>query len=113
MTQILNFEMRRGDTPTIRGFLKDENGALVNDPTAQWKLTGRVTRNAADPVLFEVGPSAQFATGEGRCPIPTSATSGFTYDRVVYYDMQVTETNGNKHTVLAGKITVLVDVARG
>ena len=108
----MNFEMRRGDTPVVVAFLKDQNDTLVNDATAQYKLAARATRKAADPAVFEVGPIAQFAAGEGRLPIPTGATSGFTDDRVLYYDVQVVETNGNVTTLLEGKITVLVDVAR-
>lgn len=112
MAQVFNFEMRRGDTPVVVGFLRDENGALVNDVTAQYKLVARAKRDAADPAVFTVGPVAQFAAGEGRCPIPAGATSGFTYDRRLYYDMQVVETNGNVTTLLVGTITVLMDAAR-
>lgn len=111
MAQIMNFEMRRGDTPVVVGFLKDQNDAPVNDVAAQYKLTARATRDATGAPIFEV-TTPQFAAGEGRCPIPTSATSGFTYDRVLYYDMQVVESNGNVTTLLVGTITVLVDVAR-
>jgi hypothetical protein len=112
MTQVFNFEMRRGDTPTLVGYLKDKATQLpVNDPTCEYKLTGRATRSGADPSLFQV-ITTQFAAGEGRCPIPVSATSGFTYDQVVHYDMQAKESNGNVTTVLAGKITVRIDAAR-
>lgn len=108
----MNIEMRRGDTPVVVAFLKDENGAPVNDVTAQYKLQARVTRAAVDPAVFTVGPLAQFAAGEGRLPIPANATSGFTDDRVLYYDVQVVETNGNVTTLLEGTLTVLADVAR-
>lgn len=112
MAEILNFEMRRGDTPTIVGYLRDQNDALVNDVGAQYKLTARASRDASAPIVFEVGPVAQYAAGEGRCPIPVGATSGFTYDRVLYYDMQCQESGGNVTTLLVGTITVLMDAAR-
>lgn len=109
--KVLNHTMRRGDTPTFEAELRDENRALVNDPGAQYKLTARATRGAAT-ALFEVGPVTQFSPGIARFPIPTGATSGFTYDRKIYYDAQVIETNGNVSTLLEGVITVLVDAAR-
>jgi hypothetical protein len=110
--KILNLEMRRGDTPVLEAELRDENRNLVNDPAAQYKLTARATRSAADPPLFEVGPTTQYAPGIGRCGIPVNATSGFTHDRVLFYDLQVVEAGGNVNTLLTGKITVLMDVAR-
>jgi hypothetical protein len=110
-TKTMNFTMRRGDTPVVEANLLDENRALVNDPAAQYKLTGRTTRGAAT-ALFEVGPLTQFSAGTARLPIPTGATNTFTYDRKVYYDVQVVEGNGNVSTLLAGVITVLVDAAR-
>jgi len=108
----MDIEMRRGDTPVVVAYLKDQNDVLVNDVTAQYKLTARNTRNAADPPVFSVGPIAQYAAGEGRLPIPTGATSVFTDDRVLYYDVQVVETNGNVTTLLEGRLTVWADVAR-
>lgn len=110
--KILNVTMRRGDTPVIEANLMDENHALVNDAGAQYKLTARATRGATAPVVFEVGPLTQFSAGTGRLPIPSSATSGFTYDRKLYYDVDVVESNGNRNTLLVGTITVLVDVSR-
>lgn len=109
--KILNHTMRRGDTPVFEAELRDENRALVNDPSAEYKLTARTTRGAAT-ALFEVGPMGQFSPGIGRLPIPTSATNTFTYDRKIYYDVQVVEGNGNVSTLLTGVITVLVDAAR-
>jgi hypothetical protein len=108
----MDFEMRRGDTPTVVGYLRDENGALVNDPTAQYKLTARASRSSTASVIFEVGPVTQHAAGEGWCPIPTFATSGFTRDRILYYDMQCVESGGTTTTILEGRITVKVDMAR-
>jgi hypothetical protein len=108
--EYLDIHMKRGDTPVVRGFLRDENNNLVNDATASYKLAARVTRDATAEV-FSV-TTLQFAAGEGRCPIPTSATSAFTYDRVLYYDMQVTETGGNVTTLLQGKLFVYQDAAR-
>lgn len=110
--KLMNFEMRRGDTPTIEAELRDENRALVNDAGAQYKLTARATRSATAPVVFTVGPLAQFSAGIGRLPIPTSATSGFTYDRKLYYDVDVIESNGNRNTLLVGTITVFIDMAQ-
>lgn len=109
--KIFDFTMKRGDTPTIEANLLDENRNLVNDPTAQYKLVGRATPRHNAEVLFTVGPLAQFSAGTGRLPIPGSATSGFTYSRKVYYDVDVVETNGNRNTLLTGVITVLVDQA--
>lgn len=109
--KILNFEMKRGDTPVVEGELRDENRALVDDATAQWLLRARATRTTDAPILFTVGPLTQFSAGIGRLPIPISATSGFTFDRRIFYDVQVTETNGNVTTVLTGVITVRVDQA--
>ena len=110
--KILNFSMRRGDTPTVEAYLRDENRQLVADPTSQWKLTARSTPRFEGTELFTVGPLPQYATGTGRLPIPASATSSFTYTRKIYYDVQVTETNGNVTTVLTGYIVVEVDQAR-
>jgi len=110
--KLLNHEFRRGDTPVIEADLRDENRALVNDPTAQWKLTARATRSATAPVVFTVGPLTQFSPGVGRLPIPSAATSGFTYDRKLYYDVQCQETNGNVNTLLVGTLTVFVDMAQ-
>jgi hypothetical protein len=110
--KILNFEMRRGDTPVLEAELRDENRNLIDDAAAQYKLTARATRSAADPPVFEVGPLPQYAPGIGRCGIPISATSGFTHDRFLFYDLQVVEGNANVNTLLTGTITVLMDVAR-
>lgn len=109
--KILNFTMRRGDTPVVEAELLDENRQRVNDPAAQYTLMARVTRGASGAPLFSVGPVAQFEAGVGRLPIPTGATSSFTYDRKIYYDVQVVEGNGNVNTLLTGVITVLVDAA--
>lgn len=108
MTQVFNFEMQRGDTPVLQAFLRDsDTNALVNDPAATYKLTARASRNA-DAALFEIGPLPQYAAGEGRLPIPTGATSGFTYHRVIYYEVEAVESNGNATTPLKGRITVWV-----
>lgn len=109
--QIENFEMQRGDTPVIVAYNRDENNALVNDPAASFKLVARNKRGDPDPPVFQV-TTPQYAAGEGRLPIPISATSGFTYDRVLYYDVQVQESNGNVNTLIGGTITVWVDAAR-
>jgi hypothetical protein len=111
MATYLDVEMNRGDTKTFRGFLRDENGVAVNDPTATYKLTVRSRRDASDPPIFETG-GTQFAAGEGRCTIPPSATTSFTRDRVLYYDMQVAETTGTVTTLIKGRLTVKMDNAR-
>lgn len=106
----LNWESRRGDTPVIQGFLLDADNQPVDDPGAQYTFAARTTPNATGPALIEV-TTAQFAPGEGRCPIPVQATASFTYDRVLWYDLDVVETNGNVTTVLAGRWTVKCDQA--
>lgn len=108
----LDFSMRRGDTPTVEGELRDENNALVDDATSEWKLTARAGPLFTDAEVFSVTSPTQHSPGKGRCAIPISATSGFTYTRVLWYDMQVVETNGNVTTVLDGRITVYADQAR-
>lgn len=106
VTQIYNFDMQRGDTPVLQAFLRDKDtNALVNDPGCQYRLTARATRYT-DTAVFTVGPLPQFAAGEGRLPIPGGATSPFTYHRVLYYEVEATETNGNVTTALKGRITV-------
>lgn len=108
MAEYLDIEMRAGETPTVVGYLRDENGTLVNDPTAQYLLAVRPQKSIEAADIFTVQTS-QFAAGEGRCPIPVNATSSFTYDRTLYYTMTVTETNGNQTTLLTGRLRVRVD----
>lgn len=110
MSMVLNLEMRRGDTKTLRGFLRDENNLPVDDPAAVYKLAARTTKNAATAV-FEIS-APQYAPGEGRCTIAPGDTSSFTYPRVLYYDLQVQEATGTVTTCLEGKITVRLDQAR-
>lgn len=111
MAQVLNLEMQRGDTLTLRGYLRDENGQPIDDATASYKLAVRTTRAKTGAALIEK-TSSQFAAGEGRCTIAPADTSGFTDDRKLYYDMDVTETNGTRTTLLVGWILVRADVAR-
>lgn len=111
MAQVLNLEMRRGDTLTLRGYLRNENGQAVDDATAVYKLAVRTTRSKTGAALIEKTGS-QFVAGEGRCTIAPADTAGFTNDRKLYYDMEVTETNGTRTTLLEGTLLVRADVAR-
>lgn len=106
-----NLEMVKGTTKTIRGFLTNESGVPIDDAGAVYKLTLRATPNAADPPLFETNGS-QYQVGEGRCTIGPGDTSFVTYDRVVYWEMKVTETNGTKTVLGNGTLTIYMNTAR-
>jgi hypothetical protein len=110
MATKLDVEMERGDTKVFRGFLTDEAGAPVNDPSAIYRLAVRTTRDATSAIFTKTG--GQVVAGEGRCTIAPTDTSSFTVDRALYYDMDVTESSGQVTTLLKGRLTVLADVAR-
>lgn len=110
MTQVQHLVLHRGDSLTVQAFLRDEQEQPINDPGAVYTLQARPTPTS-DELIIDVS-AAQHAPGEGRCVIDPIHTESFTYDRTLHYDVQVTESDGTATTLQAGRIAVLVDVAR-
>lgn len=104
----------RGDTirlsvgPIIRadGTVQDITGYTI-------KFTAKAKIEDDDPGVIQVaGTVVDGPAGLGQVEIPASDTTGFTTDRVLLWDVQITDPGGKKKTVDSGKMIVVRDVTR-
>ena len=108
-----DLEIVRGDTFDLY-FGVSRNGARVNLTGAT--VTGQI-RTAVDEAVV-AGNFVCNITDQGTdqggvlCTIPKETTDTFSFASAVY-DIQIDFANGDRRTVLAGKINVTKDVTRG
>jgi hypothetical protein len=117
---VFNDTVKRGDTAKWQLTFFDKNGAPLN-------LTGAVVRCYAKAAMADADIAALVrvdSAGLGGITI-TDAGNGvalmtwapalltaFQYDVGLYWDVQVTEQNGDVTTVIVGVVTITMDVTR-
>jgi hypothetical protein len=110
--------LKRGDTLDLTV------GPVLDDLGAAQDLTGSTVRFTAKDRLDDLDASAVItATGTNRTQsgdtlgvadvsVPPAATSGFTVDRVLHWDVQVSQPSGRTKTLDSGLLYVTRDVTR-
>ncbi len=119
ITTQVNLRMKRGDTPTFRLLVMDRSGVPFNITNFGIWLTAKDNVGDADPGVFQltsVGGDIVITNGPGgeaEITPPELATSVFTTDRTLYYDVQIRNAALTRtYTVCAGTLQVLRDVTR-
>lgn len=113
--RIHNLEMRRGDTPIWR------LTATYPDGTP-FPLAGLTLRLVCRVAVADAAPLFTLAAGSGITVIdaaggvfeavpPASATSGLTATTHAVYEVEASG-GGRTHTLIAGRLSIIADVAR-
>lgn len=110
--------MKRGDTIELH-----VGPVLKADQTVQ-DITGHTIRFTAKERLSDLDAAAVIASapenvtlvdgpgGLATIAIPPAATSGFTADRVLHWDLQISDPAGRVRTLDSGKLIVERDVTQ-
>lgn len=119
VTSQQNLRMKRGDTPTFLLTVTDRSGApFVITGFGIW-FTAKDSPDDADPGVFQLTSTAGdivITNGPGglaEITPPATATSGFTTDRTLFYDVQIRNVALTRtYTVCSGSLQVVRDVTR-
>lgn len=110
MTQLIAF---RGDTITLDiGPVTDPDGNVQNITGHTVKFTARDRVGDVAAVLEADGEIVDGPAGLASVEIPAAATDAFTADRVLVWDVQLTDPDGRRRTVDSGTLQVRRDVTR-
>jgi hypothetical protein len=109
---VTDLRIYRGDDPTI------DVGPVVAG-TDVFDITGQTivftARDRVDDVVAvieETGEIVDGPAGMGAVTIPHTATEGFDTDRVLVWDVQISDPLGRRLTLDSGKLYVIRDITR-
>lgn len=114
-------EMRRGDTPVfnLSVFDPDDNNAPIDITGATIWMTAKASKDDADPGVFQISTTSGDITitdgsgGRARIVVPANATSAFTADRTLFFDVQVKLLVSSRvHTPVEGTLVVKRDITK-
>lgn len=105
---------RGDDLDLVVGPVLKGDGSVQNITGYSVKFTAkdRITDADGSAVISTNGTVTNGPAGLGAVSIPGIATDGFTADRVLLWDVQITDPGGKKKTVDSGKLYVVRDVTR-
>lgn len=114
-----NLRMRRGDTPTFLLTVTDRAGAAFDITNYTIWLTAKNSPDDPDPGVFQLTTTLGdivITNGPGglaEITPPATATSAFTTDRTLFYDVQIRNAALTRtYTVCGGSLQVVRDVTR-
>jgi len=113
------YTMYRGDTFYATGRVLDVTGANYDLTGAKMWMTAKEDKDDADvDAIFQVSSPASGidftspTTGAFTIIVPNTETEVLTDQAILFYDIQIEDTDGNVFTINTGTITVLEDVTR-
>lgn len=113
-----NLELRRGDTHVFDLTILNAAGTAMNLTGATVRFTAKNNLSDADgsAVITKISPSSGIvvtdaAGGLARLTLLPADTSSITQERVLYYDVQVTDGSSVVTTVLEGTLAIRLDVS--
>lgn len=110
-----DFTVKRGDTIAlvVGPILKpDKTPQDITGYTIAFTAKNRIDDADGAAEIAAVGTVTDGPAGLGEVEIAAAATSGFTTQRVLHWDVQITGPTGRKKTIDSGKMIVERDVTR-
>ena len=108
---IVDLEMVRGDTGEWTVTFTDNAGTLIDDPTAEYRMTAKFLETDLDPGVFSV-TATQSAPGTATLVVDPSDTRSLRSIVIsLVYDIQVTETGGRVTTIQKGNLIINPDIS--
>lgn len=110
-----DLRVRRGDTiPLQVGPILKADGTVqdISGYTITFTAKNRLDDLDAAAIITQAGVVTNGPAGLALVTIPPAATSSFTTDRVLHWDVQIRDGAGATKTVDSGKLIVERDVTR-
>ena len=110
-----DLRVRRGDTIllSVGPILKQDRSVQdISGYSIQFTAKERLDDADGAAVISEAGVVDDGPAGLASVSVPPAATSGFTTDRVLHWDVQIRDGAGATKTVDSGKLFVDRDVTR-